>query len=1105
MQAKHMRMTTLGLKVLTVMLSIGVASPSLALLKSEAAGFYCWSTETTLANSKYVTSNARAVFDGGWIACFALINSSNGATGYEQDLDGYADACISEHGGSGTEWIGEIDYTSYYQDTAANGYAQGIWDSRNYQVVRCDRDGDNAFSTGNNGDLDYKCPTGDAWCMQSAGATDVTNHVVINAVCDHVPPAPNDGLCEDQIDPDCGGTCARRITTHLVTNLDADCDGTKENPAVSQGGLCLYWEWRLPGTSTLAWWTGNLQAMITMSGAQGEKTLNLKPAEGPTPVRTSSFRAYSAGGQTVVTWETASEEQVAGYNLYGVTLGGLEKINEALMPALPPAPGGSTWRVADPGAAPGGTYAWILGEVSLHGEEKLYGPFTSIVAEGTGETVLSPGGGAVRTPRNAGSTHAGRTAPKAGSRAFGLARGEAVRIAVTGDGLHYLDAGMISGIFGFPTAATKNLIGRGQLSLSSRGRPVAYTPASGNAGIYFRGTVPESIFTGENVYWLTKGRGLLMASASGDKPTAADGGTFPATSRAEVDRWPQPALFTDPAADFWVWDYLLAGNQSLANKSFILRTDGAIPGGTVTLTVNLLGGANALGPDADHHVTISLNGTAVGQGIWDGTEQATFSFPVDPALLRDGDNQVTLDAALAPGVPFSFFWLDSLEMAYSRRYRAVDNELVFTGAGNRVVTVNGFTTGNIRVLDISDPYRPIVVQGLNIQADGSGFRVSFRPSSSSATYLATAVSRVPSIAAHNFTGLAGAKNEADYLIIAPDELVDAAASLALHRRSQGLVSKIVRLEDIYDEFNDGIAEPEAIRTFLAHVNRTWGRSPRYVVLAGNGSFDYRDYQKADDYLLPVALVNTPYGLFASDNHFADGDGDGLPELAIGRFPVTSEEEFLRQVDLIKDYEGSWGPWRERVIMTADVPDPHSGDFPADSDLVASEIPVGYTVDSIHLTEGTFDQDRARLLNGLNEGAYLLNYIGHGGLFSLSNLGILSASDVSGLANGERRPLMAAMTCQVGRHEFPGVTTLGEALLLGEDGGAIGVWTASGLSINSDARVLDRIFVRNALDNGTATLGDAVMEALRGFGAEGGLNQYMTEIYTLLGDPALRIR
>ncbi len=1023
-------------------------------------------------------------------------------------------------GHPGTRYIGEIDYTTYYEDTSRNNYAQGIWASRNFQIVQCDRNGDGNFTTGANGDLDYSCTgTGvEPWCMQSAGTTDVSLHVVYStAACDYDPnTSGNDGICRDQIEANCGGTCARRITTHLVTNLDADCDGTKENPYQNTGGqtgyragLCLFWEWRLPGTSPNAWWTGNLQAMVTV-GQQGEKTLNFQPAEGPTPVRMNSFRAYSAGGTTVVTWETTSEEQVAGYNLYGMTMiGGLEKVNEALMPALPPAPGGSTWRVADPGVGPGGPYGWMVGEVGIRGEEKFYGPFSATVAGDTGEPALSPGAGVARTPHGTDSLQkaASRVLRRTGGRtAAGTStRGSAAKITVNGDGLHYLDAGTIAGIFGFPAAATNKLIGRGQLSLSSRGRQVAYTPASGNAGIYFHGTVPESIFTGENVYWLTKGRGLLMASAPGGKPPAAAGGTFPSTSRAEVDRWPQTAMFTDPSADFWVWDYLLAGYASLSGKSFTLRTDGAVRGGTAALTVNLLGGADAPGDGADHHVTFSLNGTAIGQGIWDGTEQATFSFPVNPALLRDGDNQVTLEAALAPGVPFSFVWLDSLEMAYGRRYWAVANELVFTGAGNPVVTVDGFTTGNIRVLDISNAYRPIVVQGLNIQAAGGGFRVSFRPSSASATYLATAVTRAPSVAAHNFTGLSGAGNEADYLIIAPDELVEAAGSLALHRRSQGLVSKVVRLEDIYDEFNAGIAEPEAIRTFLAHASRTWAMPPRYVLLAGKGSYDYRDFKGLGDNLLPVALVNTPYGLFSSDNHFADGDDDGLPELAIGRFPVTSGEDFLRQVDLIKDYEGAWGPWRERVIMTADAPDPDAGNFPVDLDLVASEIPVDYAVDYIYLAPDTIEQDRARLLNGLNAGAYLFNYIGHGGSGYLSNLNVLSFSDASQLVNGERRPLVTAMTCQAGRHEMPGVISLGEALLLGEDGGAIGVWTASGLSINSDARVLDRIFVRNALDEGTATLGEAVMEALRGFGAEGGLNAYMTEIYTLLGDPALRIR
>ena len=46
-----------------------------------------------------------------------------------------------------------------------------------------------------------------------------------------------------------------------------------------------------------------------------------------------------------------------------------------------------------------------------------------------------------------------------------------------------------------------------------------------------------------------------------------------------------------------------------------------------------------------------------------------------------------------------------------------------------------------------------------------------------------------------------------------------------------------------------------------------------------------------DNLLPPLMAATPHGLFASDNRFADVEGDdGVPEMAIGRLPVVTSDE-----------------------------------------------------------------------------------------------------------------------------------------------------------------------------------------------------------------------
>ena len=60
-----------------------------------------------------------------------------------------------------------------------------------------------------------------------------------------------------------------------------------------------------------------------------------------------------------------------------------------------------------------------------------------------------------------------------------------------------------------------------------------------------------------------------------------------------------------------------------------------------------------------------------------------------------------------------------------------------------------------------------------------------------------------------------------------------------------LTSKVALLDDVQDEFNDGLAGPDAIREFLRWVTSTLGGEgwadpkPTHVMLLGDGSFDYK--------------------------------------------------------------------------------------------------------------------------------------------------------------------------------------------------------------------------------------------------------------------------
>ena len=124
-------------------------------------------------------------------------------------------------------------------------------------------------------------------------------------------------------------------------------------------------------------------------------------------------------------------------------------------------------------------------------------------------------------------------------------------------------------------------------------------------------------------------------------------------------------------------------------------------------------------------------------------------------------------------------------------------------------------------------------------------------------------------------------------------------------------------------------------------------APRYVVLAGDGSMDYKDNLGYGGNLIPSRMVSTPDGLSASDNYLADVNGDHVPEIAIGRLPVTTPDELLTVINKIKTYEST--PGNKKVVLLADTPDAEAGDFIADSEALAAVFPASYTLNKIYLS------------------------------------------------------------------------------------------------------------------------------------------------------------
>jgi hypothetical protein len=826
----------------------------------------------------------------------------------------------------------------------------------------------------------------------------------------------------------------------------------------------------------------------------------------------SGFRASRAdGGGVLLEWKTASEAGTVGFYVqrWDAAARRWQRVNRELLAGLLHAPQGGVYRFVDPGASPLEPQVYRLVEVEAGGQRRAYGPFAAAVDWNR------PDARAGKAAYERGAHPATRHGAAPVEEPAGLKRiaasADGVHLSVRQTGLYTLSAATVGAWLGMTQAEAGQTIAKGKLSLTRGGQPVAWYPAAVVTGgkardlgpsLFFYGEAPDSLSTDAGVYRLEKGPGLLMTEVSAGAAPAADGGAFSETRHTERDVFAATAISPDPESDYWYWEFLQGGDPTYGHRTFTIDAPGFAGKGEGSLAVSLQGGT-ASGVTGEHRVQVSLNGTPLGETSWTGITAQRETFAIPSGTLLESGNQVEVTALTGDGAPYSILYVDSFDLTYPRAFRAAGDALAFTAGGNSRVTVTGFSSPSVRLLDVQDPPHPRWITGATIELNrASGdYGLSFAPSLQG-KYLAAAPLALATPAARSWSApsLLSTGNRAEYLVIAPLALRAAAERLADLRRAQGLTAMVADLDQIMDTFNAGVSDPRALRSFLTYARKEWSQGPRYVALAGEGTLDYRNLLGYGDNLVPPLMVRSEGGLFPSDNLLGDSDGDGLPEIAVGRIPVLSTAELDAYTSKLAAYESAAAAdWTGTAVLMADATD-RGADFAADSDRVAGQLAAAYTLNRIDLSTTPLAAARGQLIAALHQGAAFVNYMGHGGLDRLSPGGLLTNADVPGLANSGRLPVVTAMTCTINRFALPGIPALGELLVKSAGGGAAAVWGPSGLSTNSEAVLLAERFYHA----GDARLGDRILRAIAEFRTLGG-NVDLPRIYDLLGDPALRLQ
>jgi len=632
--------------------------------------------------------------------------------------------------------------------------------------------------------------------------------------------------------------------------------------------------------------------------------------------------------------------------------------------------------------------------------------------------------------------------------------------------------------------------------------------------LLFYGQGLHTIYTGANVYWLRAGTGPGLRMAT--RPSVPDGQapaaqSFTTTVHAEVNSFYWQTMPLDLGPDHWFWGAALTAP---ASRQYEVQLPGLVSGAAAQARVRLQGLTSAPATP-DHSARLQVNGTTVGEQTWSGLLSMTLQGAIAGGVAQPGANVVGLEAISITGYA-SQTYLDWIEIDYQRRYTAENDFLAFTGPapGRYAFRIQGFSGNDPALFDVTDARRPLRVTGVETGTDTAGVFVRFADELSPNSQWAALTSlayRTPTLHLDAPSAWRSDQQGADYILLTYKDFVQAVAPLAEHRRAQGLRVAVVDVEDVYDEFSDGVFDPAAIRDFLSYAYHNWQPPrPRYVLLVGDGNQDYRDYLDTGvANTMPAQIVHTTIlGETPSDNWYVAVEGDDpVPEMSIGRLSARNVADVETMVAKLLAYESALPgvDWGRRVLLVADD---DSTDFETLSEKLAAQLPVGLVAERLYMRPIAGSERAARIAAALDAGALLVNYSGHGSPrhWGSRNAAFFGPAEIAALHNGPRLPVVTVANCLNGFFTDPiAEGSLAEQMQRLPHGGAIAVFAPTGLHYPAGHEELFKAFYAELLAGDGVTLGQAMDRAKARIYAQDPFWGELLEMYVLFGDPAMPLR
>ncbi len=413
--------------------------------------------------------------------------------------------------------------------------------------------------------------------------------------------------------------------------------------------------------------------------------------------------------------------------------------------------------------------------------------------------------------------------------------------------------------------------------------------------------------------------------------------------------------------------------------------------------------------------------------------------------------------------------LDYIEVEYERELRLRNDELYFylSTPQASAVKLEGCNEATL-LWDVTDPLHPLSVP---LKLEGSA--AIFTTPSGNREYVAFNPNKVPG----SVSGAGAVANQnlhamepPGMLIISPEIFRAQAQRLAdLHAQTDGIKVVVLTPEEIYNEFSSGKADVTAFRRLLKMwFDRAEGRPEEYTkfcLLFSRPTYDNKistpavkraGYPRIPIWQEPKALNEG--GSYSTDDYIGMLEdqtetlnlGNARIHVAVGRMPVKSVAEAENAIQKLEKYllSPNIGSWRNNVMVIADDQDNAVHLDQAEKVIEAmckSEYGTHLVYEKLYLDawplghsgQGTvYTEAKQRMMDKINEGVSLVNYIGHASPRSWGHENLLTWTDISTLSN-KNLPFIYAATCEFLYWDADDISG-GEEMWLAPESGIIGM-------------------------------------------------------------------